>query len=402
MRLLHLANHGGKNIGNAALVLGLERVLREDLPFDVSFEPEPWDLYSRGVRRFDERFVERVNECDALLVGGAVAFDGRPGFVNTGFRFDLPLTLLERIAKPIVFYGLSYRSSLRPEYHHRDALRRALETLLASERVLFSVRNDGTKQWLRHLVGIDDARLVEVPDAGLYVPTESVVHPELADGRTNVIFAGNVEHERLRFGGRPGPERRFGVRLSDKRRFVVGGRPRAWRQAQQAFVARLAAAFEGLAVDRDLNLVLCAHEPADLHLALDLFGRFSDELKNRTVFAGTGLPNRHGATFYDLYAKSDLAVSMRIHSMNPAVGLATPVVPLVSSDRMRVFMRDAGLEDLCVEVLDPTLIDRLCEHAHAALELPDDARARLAAATAALRERTRVFNSGVSRFLQAS
>jgi hypothetical protein len=35
MRFMHLANHGGKNIGNAVLVPGLERVLREDLPFDV-------------------------------------------------------------------------------------------------------------------------------------------------------------------------------------------------------------------------------------------------------------------------------------------------------------------------------------------------------------------------------
>jgi hypothetical protein len=49
VRLLHLANHGAKNIGGAPLVLGLARVLRE------------------------------------------------------GFRFDLLLTLLERIAKPVVF-----------------------------------------------------------------------------------------------------------------------------------------------------------------------------------------------------------------------------------------------------------------------------------------------------------
>src|SRR5262249_36015153 len=72
MRFMHLANHGGKNVGNAALVLGLERILREDLPFDVSFLREPWDLYTLGRLSFDERFVERVNaECDVLLVGAA-------------------------------------------------------------------------------------------------------------------------------------------------------------------------------------------------------------------------------------------------------------------------------------------------------------------------------------------
>ena len=50
LTFMHLANHGARNIGNAALILGLERVLREDLPGDVEFLREPWDLYSRFVR----------------------------------------------------------------------------------------------------------------------------------------------------------------------------------------------------------------------------------------------------------------------------------------------------------------------------------------------------------------
>ena len=86
LTFMHLANHGARNIGNAALIFGLERVLREDLPGDVEFVREPWDLYSRRVRRFDASFVERVNaECDALLVGAAVTFDGGTSYANTGF-----------------------------------------------------------------------------------------------------------------------------------------------------------------------------------------------------------------------------------------------------------------------------------------------------------------------------
>ena len=55
-----------------------------------------------------------------------------------------------------------------------------------------------------------------------------------------------------------------------------------------------------------------------------------------------------------------------------------------------------------VEVLDPTLTDRVYEHARAALDSPDEARARLAVATAALRGRTREFNARVAEFLQES
>src|SRR5262249_49883137 len=213
---MHLANHGGKNVGNAALVLGLERILREDLPFDVSFLREPWDLYTLGRLSFDERFVERVNaECDVLLVGAAVSFDGQPSYASTGFRFDLPPAPLDRIERPIVFYGLSYRSG-SPTYSHADALKRAMEHILSRERILFSVRNDGTKHWLEGMIGFGSERIVEVPDPAVFVPVEDGVHLELAAGKANVIFAGNAEDEVARFGGRRVErERSIGWRRSE-------------------------------------------------------------------------------------------------------------------------------------------------------------------------------------------
>src|SRR5262249_59937216 len=105
--------------------------------------------------------------------------------------------------------------------------------------------------------------------------------------------------------------------------------------------------------------------------------------------------------FYDLYAKTDLALSMRIHSMNPAVGIGTPVVPLLSHERMREFMRAAGLSDRCVEVLDSNLPERLYELASRALAQPDELRRRLAAAHDSLRDQTRAFNGRVAEFVRA-
>src|SRR5205823_4768975 len=112
-------NYGGRNIGNGALILGLERVLQEDFEGPVAFTGEAWDDYTRGLKRFDEGFVELVNCSDGLVVGAALTFDGRPAFGETGMRFDLPHRLWPRIERPVVFYGLSHRTISRFDaYHH--------------------------------------------------------------------------------------------------------------------------------------------------------------------------------------------------------------------------------------------------------------------------------------------
>jgi Polysaccharide pyruvyl transferase len=382
VRLMHLANWGGRNIGNAALIYGLERTVKEDLG-DVELLPEPWDEYTRGLRAFDERFVEKVNRMDGLIVGAAVSFDGNPQFVNTGFRFDLPLELWDRIEKPIVFYGLSYRSWPDKPYHNEDALRRALEHAAASEHVLFSVRGDGTKGWLEGILGREEPAIREVPDPAIFVPVEDAWHPELEDGKVNVLVALNVEEEPHRWGG------------PDRRR-LRRGEPE-WRRRRNRFLGELAQALERLGAEHDLNVIFVAHDTSDHWLSYELFALLPVELKLRCVFAPASLPVHRGRYFYDLYAKADLAMSMRIHSMNPCIGLGTPDVPLVSQGRMRQFMASVGLEDLTVDVSTP---GGIYEAAAQALVDPDAIRARYAEVRERLRGETREFNRVVGEHLR--
>ncbi len=154
LNLMHLANSNSTNVGNGALILGTESVIAEDFPSSVSWTREPWDDYTFDLRVFDQAFVDRVNgTADGLIVGGAVAIHGRHYLRNAGMRFDLPLELWPKLEKPTVFYGLSHRHWRRQPFHHRDKLRRAVAFALESPRMLFSVRNDGTKEWLEELLG---------------------------------------------------------------------------------------------------------------------------------------------------------------------------------------------------------------------------------------------------------
>lgn len=400
--LAHLANHRSTNIGNAALILGLERVLREDLG-DLDFVEEPWDLYSQGHLRFDRDFVDRVNATDGLLVGAAVAIDGRDIYRNTGMRFDLPFELWDAIERPIVFYGISHSAWQAKPHAHLDRLRLFAERVTTDERVLFSVRNDGTKAWLERVTGVASDRIRVAPDPAVYVPVRDSPHPELRRDRVNVVVSLNEEHDIYRFGGRQptGAEarrERLGTYLVHTRLSRFAYVPE-WRVRRGAFLRALAGALARVAQEVELNVVVAAHTFGDLRMSIELIEAMPEGLRQRCVFAPMGLPTEQGPVFYDLYAKADLAISMRIHSMNPTVGLGTPVVPIVSQSRMRDFMADAGLADLCVELLADDLEDQVAARALAALANPGAVRERLAVARAGLRARTAALNADVGKAL---
>lgn len=403
LTLLHLANHQSTNIGNGALIDGTERVLREDLGNDLLFHHEPWDDYtlSGGTRRFDRTFVDLVNGADALLVGGAVTMNGSTKYRHAGMRLDLPSDLWTRIARPVIFYGISCRIWPGQKYHHLQRLRHTMETLLGHPRVLIGTRNDGTKGWLESVLGYTTERIIAIPDPALYVPVTDAWHPELIEGKVNILIALNNEDEVYRFGG-AWRERAWeclapftGERVL---RYAWRHLPR-WDEHRRRFLRRLASAVARLAADYDVNLILCPHYYEDYAMLGDFVAACPPRPLHRLLISSPLLGVPRTPYFYDLYAKADVVLSMRVHSMSPAIGLGTPVVPLVSQPRMREFLHDTGLEDLAVEAFDPDMTERVYELVKRILAAPERMRARLAEARGRMRERTRAFNQQVAALL---
>ncbi|MCK5222444.1 MAG: hypothetical protein KAR14_12740, partial [Candidatus Aminicenantes bacterium] len=77
LKLVHLANFNSVNVGNGALVTGLENLIDEDFDRDIQWVREAWDDYTFGFKFFDEKFVEFINQHDGLIINGAVAIHGR-------------------------------------------------------------------------------------------------------------------------------------------------------------------------------------------------------------------------------------------------------------------------------------------------------------------------------------
>ena len=231
-RLLHLANCHSTNVGNGALIAGTEFLLDQDLPKPIIWQREAWDDYTFDLKNFDREFVTLVNRHDAIIIGGAVSINGRSYLKNTGTRFELPLDLWSEIKRPIVIYGISYRHWQGQEFHHADKLKRTFETAQSMENVLTAVRNDGTLEWLRDVMGIDVSRIWTLPDPAVFVPSSSEEEfPELLSDRVNIIIAFNDEDRAHRY---PNGEARLGMlrEMAD----AVNRMSREWDEIGRAHV----------------------------------------------------------------------------------------------------------------------------------------------------------------------
>ena len=375
-RLIHLANFNSTNVGNGALVSGLESTLQEDVSFDIQWGREAWDDYTFRKLDFDEVFVDKINASDGLVVGGAVTFNGRDYNDRTGTRFELPFELWDKIKKPVVFYGLSYRHWPGQTYHHADKLKVTIEKILSSDNMLLSLRNDGTKQWLKDITGIDSPDILEVPDPGVFVKVDVADYPEIIDGVCNIMVSFNNE--------------------DDSYRYLSGGPTR------ESVVGYVASALEELATRLQLNIILCPHYFDDFRMMSAFVDRIKPHIAHQSMVT-TGLSRTKDTPyFYGRYARADLAISMRVHSMSPCIGLGVPMVALTTQGRMSDFISNLGLQSQAVDAFDPNAASKLFEKMLYTLEHSNEVKQKFSVARSNLRKQAHAFHQRLEKIFADS
>lgn len=371
--LLHLINGRSANVGNGALTLGLERLLNEDLPFNITWSRECWDDYTFGVRKFDSKFVDLINESDGMIVGGAVALNGRSFYPEAGMRFNLSPDLLQAINKPLVFYGFSYRVWPGQKYEHLDKLFNTLNVIREKDNMLLAVRNDGTKDWLHREFSIDTSFIYTVPDPGVFVPVKSAqtAPHQLIPDRPNVIIAPNDEDREQRY-------------LPHQRTSIISS---------------LASFIETIVAKHNANVILVPHYYDDLLMISQLVDAIKPSIAHQNITCA-GLSRISGTNeFYDLYTKVDAIFSMRVHSMSPCIGLQLPMVPVVTQARMTDFLDTNSLRDLQINAFDPELSTLLYSSFLRLLSKPSDFTEKYYRSTQSMRAQARHFNQLVASLL---
>jgi polysaccharide pyruvyl transferase WcaK-like protein len=379
-RILHAATHA-HNIGDGALVCGMQATLAEDLARPLSFAS--LDVLGCKLRRqrnmlTKAQWDQLQDDLDLVLVGGGGMIEGQLGSYLSGINFNFDLEILERSRVPWVFYALGHNQFRGSPFFHRRKLQRLLE-LGRTDRVLVSVRNDGSKARLERQLG-PLPQLHVIPDPGLYLRTRPRALPELAPGRVNIV----VQLAADRLGSR------LGAGLRRRLRAITDREP----------IARLAKVLDHVVQKHSAHLVLCPHLVGDLALIAELVGHLPTGT-TRSHCTVTHVLNgaAQAADFFEVYRQADLVVGMRGHSAICAVGQGTPFIGLGTHDKIAGFMQEVGLGDMCCDLSTNPRLDGLAELIEGVISRPEAARARVAAIRPRLRQQTATFHAEIDKLL---
>jgi polysaccharide pyruvyl transferase WcaK-like protein len=398
--IVHIASHT-TNIGDGALVKGMQSTLPADLETDIKFIDHCITDFLYNKISFDQRYVDWLNDnADLLLIGGGGFIMGKKR-ETSGIALPVEIETLKTIKIPIVVYAIGYNLF----FGERLQNARALSALIAEIRDLgglFSVRNDGSKERLQNEIGADAASsLWEVPDPGAFVPIEPMLHPQIDTSRRNIVLqlAGD------RLANRIGPASAE-PRKNSRRPFGLFKKRRKEEAPDVAPVwAAIANACNRIGANEDVNFVIAPHIYDDLSVADD-FVSAARKVRPpihfsalRVEVAGVLRGTRHASGYFDLYRQADLVVGMRGHSMIVAVGVGTPSVGIVSHPKVAGFLRECDLENWSADIAAANLEDALVEKIGSLLEDGSEWKSRRAAAMEKMVEKRKDFHREIKRLL---
>ncbi len=331
VHVFHLASFSG-NTGDGAMHDGAYRTRAEDFSFPLSYtRSEIREFIQWGMRRFDDAFVAEVNRHDALFVGGVSLFQLWRTDSLSGTYFDLPPEAFSRIRCPIVLYGVGCDATrgICPETVNR--VRRWMDRAMETDRVVLTLRNDGSKALLEQALGSAYTdRMNTLPDGALFA------EPSVVDG---TLGWGDAPYVVIQLAGDM-PDVRYGKR-------------------PEVFVAAVAAEIERLMADHpEHRCLLLPNVYSDLKLAAQCVEALGDRLRRTRVAVGPCETGPESWKFvYGLLRKAQAVLAMRFHANVVSVGQGVPVSGLSSHHKVQGFYREMGLEDRCISLVPEKLME---------------------------------------------
>jgi polysaccharide pyruvyl transferase WcaK-like protein len=194
----HVCGGSERNYGDFALVKTQRELIEQEYG-----EPLNWKtLEIKEDRPIQGRLLDEINKSDMLLIGGGGLIMPGDGFETlSGWQFNIAYDSIYNIRVPVVVHAIGYNL-----FPGEEISQEALESLGALQEVaiLFSVRNNGSKQKLLESEELDQYRGLDVcPDPGIFTHKDSFLHPflekrlENAETVIGLNLAGDRQHSRF-------------------------------------------------------------------------------------------------------------------------------------------------------------------------------------------------------------
>lgn len=328
IRILHIASFIG-NSGDGAMHDGAYLTRQADIPLPFEHHPcEIREFIHWHTKRFDDDFLDFANGFDCIMFGGDSLFQTWPSGTLAGTYFDFAIDYLDRINKPILFYGLGCDNSRPTTDEALNGIGRFLDHYLQRPDVLFSVRNGGSINTLKETLSHDSAdQIAIIPDGGLFSRPAPLNLPKTISSKKRLIInlAGDM------------PEVRFGAEAAANQKNLLS-----------LITSQIDAI---LKAHQDLHVTLVPHIHADMGIVARALSMLDDHIiRSRLNVAQyfTGLEGWRD-TFAN-YRAAHAVISMRFHGNLVPLGLNVPTFGISTHPKIIGLYQAMGLETNCIEI----------------------------------------------------
>ena len=271
----------------------------------------------------NDKMLQQINATQGLLIGGGGLFlkDSNPNVIS-GWQWPCPLDMLKRINVPMALFAVGYNRF--PGQADFDDIFYEHVKLVAEKSVYIGLRNHGSIEALKNYLPENlHTKLRFQPCMTTLI---SKIYPELYSYKSKEKFiALNCAFDRA--------ELRFGTQT-------------------EHILSSIARAVKRLA-DR-YPLKYYAHTLNDLKMIPYL----KAEGLNYTL---VDLNERHPKKILEAYARPSLVIGMRGHAQMIPFGCLSPVLSLISHDKMQWFLNDIHHPEWGIDVKSDRLEEELLD-----------------------------------------
>ncbi len=323
-KILHIASFAG-NIGDIINHEGFYDMLGHKLDFEVD-KVEIRKFYRNSMEcKFDYGFAQKVNKYNALVIGGGGFFDVKWNESATGTTLDMSNDFLDAVKIPVVFNALGVHFDRKTNCELAIAnFRQFLDTIMAKENVLISIRNDRSLNRLSEIYPNIDENIMVVPDAGFFFPTSR--NKKAGENKGFKRIGLNITNDLFDYN------------------YTNGVTEEIFNQEIIKLIGEL--------IKKNYRIKLFAHTPQDIETIYMLYERLGATNFRYYVEIAPYKPfNISDAYDYsEQYKECDLVISMRFHGNIISMDNRIPIIALSGHEQISSLFQELKLEKYCVKV----------------------------------------------------
>lgn len=332
MKILHIASFDG-NIGDNASHIGFNTLLTEVMNDVYTIERlEIRKFYNNYTlsdkHRFDEDFVELANHYDLLFIGGGGFLDFDIKGSATGTTIGIGCEILEKIKIPMVISSIGCNPRNEIPEGNIEKFRRFLDCYLGSNNRHLAVRNDGSRDVLREVIGEKYYQAIpEVLDHGFFYNNDGSFYRPTP--KEYILINTTSDQVQMK-------NRHIGTVNEDN------------------YVSEMTKVIDHIIRDTEYDIVFAPHIYSDFKAIDALLKNLNDfHLRTRIVITPYVQGDQGCNQIFSAYRNSNLVLGMRFHANVCTIAMGNAGLGLGALDRIAGMYKSLNLDDQYITVDKP-------------------------------------------------